>query len=96
MKDKTGRRYGAVAASRLRFGLECYGLVMTVENIKEAVQQLAPRELSRFRAWFEAFDAEQFDDAIERDIRDGKLDAYADVALTGYRAGYSRDDKSTG
>jgi hypothetical protein len=41
----------------------------------------------RFRAWFEAFDAEQFD-AIERDISAGKLDA--DEALAAHRAGRSR------
>ena len=38
-----------------------------------AVEQLAPRELARFRAWFEAYDARQFDAAIERDIGAGKL-----------------------
>ena len=38
----------------------------TVEDIEKAVEQLAPRELARFRAWFEAFDAEQFDAAIEQ------------------------------
>ena len=31
----------------------------TAEDIEKAVEQLAPRELARFRAWFEAFDAEQ-------------------------------------
>jgi hypothetical protein len=39
----------------------------TAEDIEKAVEELAPRELARFRAWFEAFDAEQFDAAIERD-----------------------------
>jgi hypothetical protein len=45
----------------------------------------------RFRTWFEAFDAEQFDAAIERDIGAGKLDAHADEALAAHRAGRSRD-----
>ena len=31
--------------------------------------------LARFRAWFEALDAQQFDAAIERDAQAGKLDA---------------------
>jgi hypothetical protein len=30
----------------------------TAEDIEKAVEQLAPRELARFRAWFEAFDGE--------------------------------------
>lgn len=61
----------------------------TAEDIEKAVEQLAPRELARFRAWFEAFDARQFDAAIERDARAGKLDA--DEALAAHSAGLSRD-----
>jgi len=63
----------------------------TAEDIEKAVEQLAPRELARFRAWFEAFDAQQFDAAIEQDIRAGKLDAHAKEALSAHRAGRSRE-----
>lgn len=63
----------------------------SAEDIEKAVEQLAPRELARFRAWFEAFDAAQFDAAIERDARAGKLDAYADEAIAAHRTGRSRD-----
>jgi hypothetical protein len=64
---------------------------MTTEDIEKAIEQLAPRELARFRAWFEAFDARQFDDAVERDARAGKLDALAEEALAAHRAGRSRE-----
>ena len=63
----------------------------TAEDIEKAVEKLAPPELARFRAWFEAFDAHQFDAAIERDARTGKLDALADEALAAHRGGHSRD-----
>ena len=63
----------------------------TAEDIEKAVEQLSPRELARFRAWFEAFDAEQFDAAIERDITAGRLDVHADEALAVHRAGRSRE-----
>ena len=63
----------------------------TTEDIEKAVEQLPPEELARFRAWFEAFDAKQFDAAIERDARAGKLDALAEEALAAYRAGRSRE-----
>ena len=63
----------------------------TTEDIEKAVEQLAPGELARFRTWFEAFDARQFDGTIERDSRSGKLDAYAEEALAAHRAGYSRE-----
>jgi hypothetical protein len=70
----------------------CYISDMTTaEDIEKAVERLAPRELARFRAWFEAFDAERFDAAIERDISAGKLDAHADEALAAHRAGHSRE-----
>ena len=63
----------------------------TAEDIEKAIEQLAPRELARFRAWFEAFDAQQFDGAIERDARAAKLDAHAEEALAAHRAGRSRE-----
>jgi len=46
----------------------------TAEGIEIAVEQLPPRELARFRPWFEAFDARQFEAAIGRDAQAGKLD----------------------
>jgi hypothetical protein len=61
------------------------------EDIEKAVEQLSPRELARFRAWFEVFDARQFDAAIERDVKAGKLDALADEAIASHRAGHSRE-----
>jgi hypothetical protein len=48
-------------------------------------------ELARFRAWFERFDADRFDAAVERDANAGRLDVFAEEALAAYRAGQSRD-----
>ena len=71
---------------------ECYiSDMLTAEDIEKAVQQLAPRELARFRAWFEVFDAQQFDAAIERGAPAGKLDAQAEEAISAHRAGLSRE-----
>jgi hypothetical protein len=64
---------------------------MTAEEIEKAIEQLPPRELARFRAWFEAFDASQFDAVIERDALAGKLDGLAEEALAEHRAGGSRE-----
>jgi hypothetical protein len=63
----------------------------TTEDIEKAVEQLDPRELARFRAWFEVFDADRFDAAIEHDAQAGKLDTFAGEALAAHRAGRSRD-----
>jgi hypothetical protein len=65
--------------------------MITAEDLEKAVEQLPPAELARFRVWFEAFDADRFDAAIERDARDGKLDAFAEEAIAAYRAGQSRE-----
>jgi hypothetical protein len=77
-------RFRTSRANAIRFG-------MTTEDIEKAVEQLAPRELARFRAWFEAFDAQQFDAAIGRDAQAGKLDPHADEAVAEHRAGRSRE-----
>jgi hypothetical protein len=59
----------------------------TIDDIEKAVQSLAPADLARFRAWFDTFDAARFDERIERDVRDGKLDKLAEQALAAHRAG---------
>jgi hypothetical protein len=66
-----------------------YSSMPTAEDIEKAVEQLAPRELARFRAWFETFDAAQFDAATERDTLDGKLDVHVDEAIAAHHAGRS-------
>jgi hypothetical protein len=63
----------------------------TAEDIEKAIEQLDPRELARFRAWYEAFEADRFDAAIQGDAHAGKLDALAEEALAAHRAGLSRD-----
>jgi hypothetical protein len=62
----------------------------TAEEIEKAIEQLPARELARFRAWFEIFEANRFDLTIEQDVHSGKLDAFAEEALAAYRAGQCR------
>ena len=63
----------------------------TVEEIEQAISKLAPDDLARFRAWFEAFEAARFDEKIERDAKSGKLDRLAEQALADHRAGRARE-----
>jgi hypothetical protein len=63
--------------------------MQNAEEIEKAVEQLDQRELARFRAWFEAFEARHFDAAIEQDAEAGKLDRFAQEAA--HQAGGSRD-----
>lgn len=64
---------------------------MTTEDIEKAIERLPPDELARFRAWFEKFDADRFDRTLEADAQAGRLDSFAEEALTEYRAGRTRD-----
>jgi hypothetical protein len=44
-----------------------------------------------FRAWFEVFDGERFDERIERDAAGGKHDRLSDQALADFRKGRARE-----
>ena len=63
----------------------------TVQAIEAAVEQLDPVERARFRAWFDRFDAVDWDQQLERDVETGVLDWLADEALTDLAAGRCRD-----
>ena len=63
----------------------------TIDDIEKAVAKLPPKELAAFRAWFEAFDAQRFDEAIERDAKSGKLDRLAEDALAAHQSGQTRE-----
>jgi hypothetical protein len=63
---------------------------MSVEELEKAVAQLPRDELARFRAWFETFDADKWDEQIEADVKAGKWDKFADEALAEHRAGLSK------
>ena len=62
----------------------------SLREVKDAVSSLSQDQLSEFRSWYERFDAEMWDERIERDARDGRLDAIADAALADHAAGRSR------
>jgi hypothetical protein len=63
----------------------------TVDDIENAVANLPPEDLARFRRWFEEFEAARFDAKIERDARSGKLDRLAEEALADMRADRARE-----
>lgn len=59
----------------------------TVQEIQSAVSHLTAEELSRFRAWFEEFDARLWETQFEEDVRNGKLDEVACQAIADFHAG---------
>jgi hypothetical protein len=54
---------------------------MGIQELEQAVAQLPPKELARFRKWFEEFDAQAWDKQWEADAKSGKLDKIAEQAL---------------
>ncbi len=62
-------------------------MTISMRDIQKTITSLSPDELARFRRWFEAFDAQQWDEQFEADVQAGKLDKIAERAIAEYRTG---------
>jgi len=62
-----------------------------LEALEKRVSGLSAEELAEFRQWFAEFDAAAWNRQIERDVKAGKLDAFADEALRAHAAGKSTE-----
>lgn len=62
----------------------------TVEEIIAAIEQLPADQAGRIRAWLEEHTERQWDEQIERDEREGRLDGLINRALEEHRAGWTR------
>jgi hypothetical protein len=60
---------------------------MAVEDIENVIMNLPQRQLKKFRAWYEAFDANAWDEQIEKDATTGKLDFLAAAAIADHNDG---------
>lgn len=65
-------------------------MTSTVEEVVKAIEQLPQDQLRQFRAWFQEFDSEAWDEQIEKDMKAGKLDTLAHGAIADHHAGKSR------
>ncbi len=64
--------------------------MVTVKELEKAVTDLSSDKLAEFRAWFESFDAAQWDNQFEEDVSSGKLDRVAENAMQDYRKGKAK------
>ena len=62
----------------------------TVEAITAAIAELPPEQVAQVRAWLDERAAAEWDAQIERDEREGRLDALANRALAEHKAGRTR------
>jgi hypothetical protein len=62
-------------------------LMNSVKEIEKAVTTLSEEELFDFRQWYEKFDSTMWDEQFEKDVKNGKLDAVAEQAISDFNAG---------
>ena len=62
-----------------------------LEQIEAAILSLPLNEFEKLRLWFLDLDHERWDEQIEQDIEDGKLDALAQEAIADLKAGHYRE-----
>jgi hypothetical protein len=62
---------------------------MTLQELEQTISGLPPEELLKFREWFLAFDAKNWDQEFETDAAAGRLDHLADEAVRKHHAGES-------
>ena len=57
----------------------------TVEEIENAIKELAPEDDKVFRNWFEEYESRIWDGQIERDVKSGKLAQLAHEAIAEHK-----------
>lgn len=62
-----------------------------ISEIEVAITKLSREDLSAFRDWFQAFDAEAWDKQFNEDVAAGRLDALAEEALRDLHEGRCPD-----
>ncbi|OKH41716.1 hypothetical protein NIES2101_33850 [Calothrix sp. HK-06] len=64
--------------------------MMKLEQIKSAIFQLSPDELEKLMKWFAELDYQRWDEQLEKDVADRKLEALATEAIAEVETGHCR------
>jgi hypothetical protein len=64
--------------------------MLTLEQIESAILQLSPNEYQKLLEWFADLDYQRWDEQLEKNIADGKLEAFAQEAIGEFEAGNCR------
>jgi hypothetical protein len=62
-----------------------------LEQIEAAILTLPSNEFQQLKQWFFDLDYQHWDEQLEEDIADGKLEALAKEAIAEFKAGRCRD-----
>jgi len=63
----------------------------TLEQIEAAILSLPSPDFERLRLWFFDLDYERWDEQLEQDMANGKLEALAQEAIAEFEAGECRE-----
>ncbi|ACK72664.1 conserved hypothetical protein [Gloeothece citriformis PCC 7424] len=58
--------------------------MLTLEQIEATILQLASEEFYKLREWFYEVDEQRWDQQLEKDIAEGKLEALAQEAIADF------------
>ena len=62
-------------------------MAKSLKEIESDIAALPKDQLVKFRAWYAQFDADAWDQQINLDAANGKLDALSEVALAAHKTG---------
>jgi hypothetical protein len=65
--------------------------MLNLEQIESAILQLSPDEYKKLIEWFADLDYQRWDEQLEKDIADGKLEALAQEAIAEFKAGHCQE-----
>lgn len=63
----------------------------TLEQIEAAILTLPTDEFQKLKAWIADLDYQRWDEQLEQDIVEGKLDALAGEAIAEFKSGHCRE-----
>ena len=63
----------------------------TLEQAKAAILSLPDNEFEQLKIWLSNLDYQRWDEELEKDIADGKLEALAQEAIASFEAGDCRE-----
>jgi hypothetical protein len=61
--------------------------MLTLEQIEAAILKLSPGEFEQLLEWFFDLDYQRWDEQIEKDVADGKLEELAQEAIADFKTG---------
>jgi hypothetical protein len=64
--------------------------MLTLEQIEAAILKLSPGEFEQLLEWFFDLDYQRWDEQIEKDVADGKLEELAQEAIADFETGQYR------